>query len=85
MGRSHRACRAILVAQKGVIESSETEAKLVEVEKKIADLLNQGVAGNIVKFHKSGPFDNDGGTEKDGWRLTMPGKDAGKISPESIP
>ena len=23
-------------------------------------------------------------TEKDGWRLTMPGKDAGKISPESI-
>ena len=48
---------AILVAQKGVIESSETEAKLVEVENKIAELLNQGVGGNIVKFKKAGPFD----------------------------
>ena len=46
---------AILVAQKGVIESSETEAKLDEVEKKIADLLSKG--SNVVSFRKAGPFD----------------------------
>ena len=48
---------AILVAQKGVIESSETEAKLAEVEKRIDDLLAKGAGNNVVKFRKSGPFD----------------------------
>ena len=48
---------AILVAQKGVIESGETEAKLAEVEKRIDDLLAKGAGNNVVKFRKSGPFD----------------------------
>ena len=43
---------AILVAQKGVIESSETEAKLDKLEERLADLINKGT-NNIVKFNRS--------------------------------
>ena len=47
---------AILVAQKGVIESSETEAKIVKLEERLTDLLSKG-SGNVVSFRKAQPCD----------------------------
>ena len=49
---------AILVAQKGILESSETENRLAKMEGRLVDLLNQ-MPGNIVKFQRKagGPFD----------------------------
>lgn len=47
---------AILVAQKGIVESSETEERMNKIEEKIVDLLNKG-STNVVKFSKAGPFE----------------------------
>ena len=49
---------AILIGQKGIIESSETEAKLDQLETRINDLLAKGAGGNVVTFKKAGgPFE----------------------------
>ena len=48
---------AILVAQKGIVESSETEQRMNKIEEKLIDLINKGGNTNVVQFRKAGPFD----------------------------
>ena len=45
---------AILVAQKGIIESSEIELKLTQLEERLVDLANHGNS-TVVKFKRPLP------------------------------
>ena len=46
----------ILMNQKGMVESADTEARLAQIEERIADLVTKD-STNVVTFKKKSAFD----------------------------